>query len=94
MESEEDNVLYMESSFKELFASIYKQCKDVLKVYDEPQWENLPNNPLFSASYLKHLLKLYIPTAPVWSNLLLGNFAERYGYPSNSHGKIFKIQNV
>ncbi|CAF5057256.1 unnamed protein product, partial [Rotaria magnacalcarata] len=24
------------------------------------------------------------PTAPIWSNLLLGNFGQRYGYSLNS----------
>ncbi|CAF1647365.1 unnamed protein product, partial [Adineta ricciae] len=80
---EEDAVLQIESPFKELFTKIYEECKETLKVYDEPQWNNLPNNPLFSATYLTRLLKLYMPTAPIWSNLLLGNFTSRYGYNSN-----------
>jgi hypothetical protein len=81
---EEEAVLYMESSFKELFTTIFQQSKESLKTYDAPQWENLPNNPLFSAAYLTRLLKLYMPTAPIWSNLLLGDFAHRYGYKLDS----------
>ncbi|CAF1411493.1 unnamed protein product [Adineta ricciae] len=80
---EEDAVLQIESPFNELFTRIYEECKETLKVYDEPQWNNLPNNPLFSAAYLTRLLKLYMPTEPIWSNLLLGNFTSRYGYNSN-----------
>jgi hypothetical protein len=34
--------------------------------------------------YLQRLLKLYMPMAPIWSNLLLGNFSQRYGYSSTS----------
>jgi hypothetical protein len=74
---EEEAVLQIESE-------IYEQSKETMKIYDEPQWNNLPNNPLFSATYLTRLLKLYMPTAPIWSNLLLGNFMHRYGYKSNS----------
>jgi hypothetical protein len=74
----------MESSFKDLFTTIYQEIKQLVKPYDAPHWENLPHNPLFSAAYLARLLKLYMPVAPIWSNLLLGNFAARYNYPSNS----------
>lgn len=74
----------MESSFKELFIKIYQQCKDSLKIYDAPQWDDLSTNPLFSAAYLARILKLYMPTAPIWSNLLLGNFSQRYGYSTSS----------
>jgi hypothetical protein len=74
----------MESSFKELFYKIYQQSKELIKQYDSSLWKNLPSNPLFSATYLQHLLKLYMPTAPIWSNLLLGNFIQRYGYSSTS----------
>lgn len=74
----------MQSSFKELFSTIKQQCKDALKTYDAPQWETLPNNPLFSVTFLNRILKQYMPTAPLWSNLLLGNFSHRYGYSSSS----------
>ena len=74
----------MESSFKQLFTTIFQQSRDSLKVYDDDQWKHLPSNPLFSAAYLTRLLKLYMPTAPIWSNLLLGNFISRYGYTSKS----------
>ena len=69
---------------KELFTPIFEECKESLKVYDADQWGYLPNNPLFSATYLNHILKLYMPTAPIWSNLLLDNFVHRYGYTSVS----------
>jgi len=81
---EEEAVLQIHSSFKELFTRIFEESKEALEIYDKPQWNNLPSNPLFSATYLTRLLKLYMPTAPIWSNLLLGNFANRYGYKSNS----------
>jgi hypothetical protein len=81
---EEEATINMESSFKEFFTTIFQQCKESLKIYDAAQWEHLPSNPLFSATYLTHILKLYMPTAPIWSNLLLGNFAHRYGYTSVS----------
>ncbi|UJR13060.1 hypothetical protein I4U23_000086 [Adineta vaga] len=80
---EEETVLQIESSFKGLFTRIYEESKEAMKIYDEPQWNNLPSNPLFSATFLARLLKLYMPTAPIWSNLLLGNFKHRYGYKSN-----------
>ena len=81
---EEEAVLAMESSFKELFTKTYHHCKELIKVYDSPPWDNLSANPLFSASYLQRLLKLYMPVAPIWSNLLLGNFIQRYGYSSTT----------
>lgn len=74
----------MESSFKEFFHNIYQQSKELIKIYDSPSWGNLPANPLFSAIYLQRVLKFYMPTAPIWSNLLLGNFIQRYGYSSTS----------
>jgi hypothetical protein len=74
----------MESSIKELFTTLFQQCEELLKIYDGAQWEHLPSNTLFSATYLTHILKLYMPTAPIWSNLLLGNFAHRYGYTTVS----------
>ncbi|CAF3851389.1 unnamed protein product, partial [Rotaria magnacalcarata] len=82
--SEEESIFYVQSSFKELFTTIKQQCKDLLNVYDGPEWKDLPNNPLFSVSYLNRILKLYMPTTPIWSNLLLGNFGQRYGYSLNS----------
>ena len=51
-----------------------------MKEYDTPTWKKLPPNPLFSAVFLQKLLKFYMPFAPIWSNLLLGNFLQRYGY--------------
>ncbi|CAF4737586.1 unnamed protein product, partial [Rotaria sp. Silwood2] len=53
-------------------------------MYDASEWKDLPANPLFSAAYLTRILNLYMPTAPIWSNLLLGNFAQRYGYSLES----------
>ena len=82
---EEEAVLSMESSFKELFTNIYRQRKELTKVYDSPPWDNLSANLLFSAAYLQRLLKLYMPMAPIWSNLLLGNFVQRYGYSSTTN---------
>lgn len=81
---EEEAVLSIQSSFKEFFTKTYHQCKELIKVYDSPPWDNLPANPLFSALYLQRLLKLYMPMAPIWSNLLLGNFIHRYGYLTNT----------
>ncbi|CAM4951852.1 unnamed protein product [Rotaria socialis] len=82
--SEEESIFYVQSSFNALFTTIKQQCKDLLNVYDGPEWKDLPNNPLFSVSYLNRILKLYMPTTPIWSNLLLGNFGQRYGYSLNS----------
>lgn len=70
----------MPSSFKELFRGIYQETINLIKEYDGPEWNQLPSNPLFSIVFLQRLLKLYMPTAPIWSNLLLGNFFQRYGY--------------
>ncbi|UJR38869.1 hypothetical protein I4U23_031537 [Adineta vaga] len=81
---EEDALLYLESSFKKSFTTIFQQCKELLKIYDTDQWKHLQSNPLFSAAFLTRLLKLYMLTATLWSNLLLGNFAHRYGYSSAS----------
>ncbi|CAF1364689.1 unnamed protein product [Adineta steineri] len=80
---EEEAVANMESSFKALFTSIYQETKEILKHYNNQQWQELPPNPLFSAGYLIRLLKQYMGIAPIWSNLLLGNFAQRYDYSSN-----------
>jgi hypothetical protein len=74
----------MDSSFKELFTATYRHCIELIKEYDAPAWKDLPSNPLFSTRFLHRLLKLYMPTAPMWSNLLLGNYVRRYGYPSDS----------
>jgi hypothetical protein len=74
----------MESSFKELFTTIYKECLQLVQTYDKPEWNHLQSNPLFSSTFLTRILKLYMPTAPIWSNLLLGDFAHRYGYVSDS----------
>ena len=84
MFGEEEAILHIESSFKQIFTTIFQQSKKILKIYDEPQWENLPNNPFFSATYLTRLLELSMPTAPIWSNLLLGNFMHRYDYATTS----------
>ncbi|CAF1412635.1 unnamed protein product [Adineta ricciae] len=84
MLGEEEAVLNLDSSFKELFGKIFQQCKELLKTYDVEQWKHLPSNPLFSAAFLTRVLKLYMPTAPLWSNLLLGDFGRRYGYSSTS----------
>ena len=65
--------------------TIYRQRKELIKVYDSPPWDNLSANPLFSAVYSQRLLKLYMPMAPIWSNLLLGNFVQRYGYSSTTN---------
>ncbi|CAM4940035.1 unnamed protein product [Rotaria socialis] len=83
VEIDEDDRFCIESSFKKLFITIYQENKDLLKSYDAPEWQHLSANPLFSAAYLSRILKLYMPTAPIWSNLLLGTFAQRYGYSSN-----------
>ncbi len=80
---EEEAVLQMESSFKELFTKIYKECKQTIEACNNPKSKDLPHNPLFSAAYLARLLKQYMNTAPLWSNLLLGNFARRYNYSSD-----------
>ena len=82
---EEEAVLSIESSFKEFFTNIYRQCKEWIKVDDSPPWDNLSANPLFSAVYLQRLLELSMPMAPIWSNLLLGNFVQRYGYSSTTN---------
>jgi hypothetical protein len=74
----------MDSSFKELFTAAYRHCIELIKDYDGPAWKDLPSNPLFSSKFLHRLLKFYMPTAPIWSNLLSGNFFRRYGYPSDS----------
>ena len=58
--------------------------KGLLKTYDDSEWTYLSTNPLFSAAYLSRILKLYMSTAPIWSNLLLGDFVQRYGYSSES----------
>ena len=81
---EEEAILSMDSSFKELFAGTHRHCIELIKDYDAPAWKDLPSNPLFSSKFLHRLLKFYMPTAPIWSNLLLGNFVRRYGYPSDS----------
>jgi hypothetical protein len=36
-------------------------------------------NPYYNPTYLKRILSLYLPVAPIWSNLMMGNLA-RYGY--------------
>jgi hypothetical protein len=36
-------------------------------------------NPYYSPVYLKRILTLYLSTAPLWSNLMMGNLV-RYGY--------------
>jgi hypothetical protein len=82
---EEEAILSMETSFKEVFRKICQQSKELIKEYDSAVWKSLPSNPLFSAAYLQRLLKLYMPMAPIWSNLLLGDFIERYGYSSTSN---------
>ncbi|CAF4908736.1 unnamed protein product, partial [Rotaria sp. Silwood2] len=69
--TDEDDPFHIESSFKTLFITIYQQSKDLLKMYDASEWKDLPANPLFSAAYLTRILNLYMPTAPIWSNLLL-----------------------
>ncbi|CAF1029304.1 unnamed protein product [Rotaria sordida] len=82
--TDEDDPYYIESSFKTLFITIHQQCKDLLKIYDASEWKDLSANPLFSAAYVSRILKLYMPTAPISSNLLLDNFAQRYGYSLES----------
>lgn len=77
---QEEAVLSTTSSFKELFSNICQESKSLIKEYDTPTWNKLPVNPLFSAGFVQKLLKLYMPFAPIWSNLLLGNFLQRYGY--------------
>ena len=77
---EEDALLSMTSSFKEMFQNIYQESNGLIKEYDAPEWDSLSSNPLFSAIFLKRLLKLYMPIAPLWSNLLLGDFLQRYDY--------------
>ena len=77
---EEEALLSMPSSFKELFQNIYQEPNGLIKEYDAPEWNTVSSNPLFSAIFSKRLLKFYMPTAPIWSNLLLGNFLQRYGY--------------
>jgi hypothetical protein len=37
-------------------------------------------NPYYNPTYLIQILSLYLRTAPIWSNLMMGNLA-RYGYP-------------
>lgn len=81
---EEEAIAQMESSFKVSFTNTFRECKELLAMYDTPMWQNLPSNPLFSAPYLNRLLKLYMPTVPIWSNILLGNFSRRYGYKRES----------
>ena len=49
--------------------------------FTEESLQEYTENPYYNPDYLKYILNIYLPIAPIWSNLMMGNLT-RYGYQS------------
>ncbi len=79
--SEEDDVKQSESPFRDYFTKIYDDKIINCATFESDEYKKLLENPYYSPNYLKNILSLYLPVAPIWSNLMMGNLS-RYGYRS------------
>lgn len=51
----------------------------ICDTFSNETYKKYMENPYYNPAYLKRILALYLPVAPIWSNLMMGNLA-RYGY--------------
>lgn len=77
--SEEDEIKQSESPFRDYFTKIYDEKTKYCAIFDDDQYKTHAENTFYNPNYLKHILSSYLPVAPIWSNLMMGNLG-RYGY--------------
>ncbi|CAM4935949.1 unnamed protein product [Rotaria socialis] len=68
-----------ESPFRDYFTSVFNDQKTKCAMFANENFQKYNENPYYNPDYLKCILSLYLPVAPIWSNLLMGNLG-RYGY--------------
>jgi hypothetical protein len=79
MITEENDINQSESPFRDYFTKIYDDKIVNCAIFETEEYKIHMENPYYNPAYLKHILSLYLPVAPIWSNLIMGNLA-RYGY--------------
>ncbi|CAF1130482.1 unnamed protein product [Rotaria sordida] len=77
--SEQNAIDESKSPFRDYFSKIYDDQTQTCATFTDENFQKYMENPYYSPTYLKHILSLYLRTAPIWSNLMMGNL-ERYGY--------------
>lgn len=77
--SEEDDIKQSESPFRDHFTKIYDEKVKYCAIFESDQYKIHAENIFYNPNYLKHILSSYLPVAPIWSNLMMGNLG-RYGY--------------
>lgn len=77
--SEQNDIDRSESPFRDYFTKIYDDKLKKCAVFESDEYKNYIENPYYHPTYLKRILSLYLPVAPIWSNLMMGNL-NRFGY--------------
>lgn len=77
--TEENEFQQSDSPFRDYFTKIYKDQLDRSKQLSSQTTQATMENPYYNPEYLERILTLYLPVAPIWSNLMMGNLG-RYGY--------------
>ncbi|CAF4487012.1 unnamed protein product, partial [Rotaria sp. Silwood2] len=68
-----------ESPFRDYFTKIYDDQTKTCATFMDDNFQKFMENLYYNPTYLKRILSLYLPIAPIWRNLMMGNL-ERYGY--------------
>jgi hypothetical protein len=79
MITEQNHLEQSESPFRDFFTKIYNDKVKNCTVFENEEYKTYMENPYYNPTYLARILSLYLPAAPIWSNLMMGNLA-RYGY--------------
>ncbi|CAF1324255.1 unnamed protein product [Adineta steineri] len=77
--SEQHALEESDSPFRDYFTKIYNDKVEDCGSFTGADSNKYMENPYYNPAYLKRMLTLYLSTAPIWSNLMMGNLA-RYGY--------------
>ncbi|CAF1397709.1 unnamed protein product [Rotaria sp. Silwood1] len=75
-----------ESPFRDYFTQIYNDQEKICDSFSNENFKKYMENPYYSPAYLKRILSLYLPIAPIWSNLMMGSLS-RYGYRTTTRIK-------
>ncbi|CAF4223718.1 unnamed protein product, partial [Rotaria magnacalcarata] len=68
-----------ERPFRDYFTSILNDQKTECAMFANENFQKYNENSYYNPNYVKCTLSLYLPVAPIWSNLVIGNLG-RYGY--------------
>ncbi|CAF2075590.1 unnamed protein product [Rotaria magnacalcarata] len=68
-----------ERPFRDYFTNILNDQKTECAMFANENFQKYNENSYYNPNYVKCTFSLYLPVAPIWSNLVIGNLG-RYGY--------------